>query len=113
MITLDEIIAQQREFDQRHKSRINWSEEVSDQNVEVLEYLLLATLGELGEAANLVKKVVRGDKPLSAIREKLSEEIIDILIYAIKLTYQMNIDVEKVYHEKMRRNEKRFKHYER
>ncbi|XAM38298.1 hypothetical protein TPHSE_25820 [Terrisporobacter petrolearius] len=69
-------------------------------------------VGEFGETSNLVKKVVRGDYKLDEVREELSEEIIDIFIYVIKLMYQLEIDVEDVYIKKMKKNEKRFMKYE-
>ncbi|WP_425533874.1 MazG nucleotide pyrophosphohydrolase domain-containing protein [Terrisporobacter petrolearius] len=73
---------------------------------------MLCMVGEFGETSNLVKKVVRGDYKLDEVREELSEEIIDIFIYVIKLMYQLEIDVEDVYIKKMKKNEKRFMKYE-
>ena len=112
MITLNEIISIQGLFDSKHKSNFVWNEKITDKNIEILEHLLIAILGELGEAANIVKKISRGDMLLSEVREKISEEIIDILIYVIKLTYQMDIDVEKALNNKIKKNEKRLKKYE-
>lgn len=40
-----------------------------------------AILGELGEAANLVKKVKRGDMPLDDARELLAYELADVVTY--------------------------------
>ena len=40
-----------------------------------------ATAGELGEAANLIKKVNRGDLSLDEARADLAEELADVMIY--------------------------------
>lgn len=111
-MNIQELIESQKEFDSRHKGNFNWDEKINDENIELLEYLLICILGELGETSNLVKKAIRGDYKLSDIKERLSEEIIDMLIYVIKLIYQLDIDVEKEYYKKMSKNEERFKKYQ-
>ena len=40
-----------------------------------------ATLGELGEAANIIKKIERGDITLEAAREDLGRELADAATY--------------------------------
>src|SRR5690348_8749334 len=51
-------------------------------NSQSLPFLALCLTGETGEVANLLKKVQRGTHTLDAdMREKLVEEIIDVLIY--------------------------------
>lgn len=111
MITLDELIRKQKEFDEKHHSSFDWDEKISEKNIELLSYLLLATVGELGETTNILKKVLRGDKTFAQMKKEMSEEIIDILIYVVKIIYQLDIDVDKVYSEKMEKNELRFKQY--
>lgn len=113
MITINELIEKQKEFDSKHKSSFNWNEKITDKNINILEFLLLSMVGEFGETANIIKKVIRGDKTLNEVREDLSEEVIDILIYVLKLAYQLDIDIEKVYNQKMIKNKKRFEKYER
>lgn len=109
---IDDFIKYQKKFDENHTSQFNWSDKITEENIDILQYLLLCMVGEFGETSNLVKKVVRGDYKLDEIREELSEEIIDIFIYVIKLMYQLEIDVEDVYIKKMKKNEKRFMKYE-
>lgn len=111
-MNIEEFIKYQKQFDEKHSSNFNWNERITQDNIEILEYLLLCMVGEFGEASNLVKKVVRGDYSLEEVREELSEEVIDMFIYVIKLIYQLNIDVEEVYLNKMKKNNKRFKKYE-
>ncbi len=112
MISIKELLEFQEEFDKKHSGNFNWNEKVTEENVEILQYLLISLVGEFGEASNLVKKVLRGDKKLLEVKDELSEEIIDVLIYTLKLIYQLDIDIEKVYYEKMKKNEKRFKKFE-
>lgn len=50
-----------------------------------------AVLGELGETANLVKKVKRGDLTLDAAREELGREFADIITYADITAMRMEI----------------------
>lgn len=40
-----------------------------------------AVLGELGEAANLIKKIERGDFTLETAREELADELADVQTY--------------------------------
>ncbi len=52
-----------------------------------------ATLGELGEAANLVKKIERGDMTLEEARAALAEELADVLIYLDIFAFRAGIDL--------------------
>ena len=54
-----------------------------------------ATLGELGEAANVIKKIDRGDLTLEEARENLGKEIADTLTYLTILAYRADIDLSK------------------
>lgn len=111
-MNIEDFVRYQKEFDKNHFSEFNWSEKITEDNIEILQYLLLCMVGEFGETSNLVKKVIRGDYKLNEIREELSEEVIDMFIYVIKLIYQLDIDVEEVYLKKMKKNEQRFIKYE-
>jgi NTP pyrophosphatase (non-canonical NTP hydrolase) len=111
-VNIEQLIKKQREFDSAHNGNFNWDEEINDENIELLEYLLICMVGEFGEISNVIKKVVRGDYKLEEVKEHLSEEVIDILIYVIKLAYQLNIDIEQTYEKKMEKNKLRFRKYE-
>lgn len=54
---------------------------------------LQAVTGELGEYANLRKKVERGDFTLEEKREDLGRELADVVIYLDILAYQLGIDL--------------------
>ncbi len=111
-MNLNEIIDIQKEFDSKHKGHFDWAQKIDDNNIDILEYLLLCLIGEFGEATNLIKKVIRGDYSLCDVKPELSEEIADIFIYVIKLAYQLDIDLEKQFLEKVDKNKERFVHFE-
>lgn len=52
-----------------------------------------AVLGELGEAANLIKKIERGDFELAEVREELGKEFADAVIYLDILAFRAGIDL--------------------
>lgn len=52
-----------------------------------------ATLGELGEAANIIKKIDRGDMTLDEARPLLANELADVQTYLDLLAYRAGIDL--------------------
>ena len=60
-MTLQELIELQKEFDGQHEGSFRWNDKVTDSNIEILEFLLVSLTGEVGETANIVKKIARGD----------------------------------------------------
>lgn len=111
-MTLEALVELQKEFDNKHEGNFAWDSKITDSNIEMLEFLMVSLTGELGEAANIVKKIVRGDFLLEEKRNDLEEEVADIFIYLLKLSYQLDIDLEKAYIKKMRENQERFRKYE-
>lgn len=109
---LKEIIKLQKEFDSKHKINFNWAEEISEKNLEHLQFLVLSLAGEVGEMANCVKKVIRGDEQYLSSKDKITEELTDVFIYVLKLAYQMNVDLEGSYLQKLDINKSRFKSFE-
>jgi NTP pyrophosphatase (non-canonical NTP hydrolase) len=59
-----------------------------------------ALAGEVGEAANIIKKIRRGDVSLEEIRGELGKEFADILAYLVLLAYQAGVDLEDAAIEK-------------
>ena len=53
-----------------------------------------AVLGELGEAANMIKKIERGDMTLYEARADLAREFADVLTYLDILAHQAGIDLD-------------------
>lgn len=109
---LKEIINLQKEFDAKHKINFNWAEAISEKNLQYLQFLVLSLAGEVGEMANCVKKVIRGDEQYEAAKDIISEELTDVFIYVLKLAYQMNVDLEDGYLRKLEINKSRFKSFE-
>lgn len=52
-----------------------------------------ATLGELGELANLIKKIERGDVTLDAVRKKVADELADVVTYLDILAFRCGVDL--------------------
>lgn len=52
-----------------------------------------ATLGELGEAANLIKKIERGDLTLDQARPALAREFADVLVYLDLLAFRAGVNL--------------------
>ena len=52
-----------------------------------------AVCGELGEAANLIKKIERGDMTLDEAREDLAKELADVQIYLDLLAFRAGIQL--------------------
>ena len=57
---------------------------------------MLALTGEMGEAANLLKKMKRGDFTLDQIREDVGRELADVAIYLDLLADHLGIDLGAV-----------------
>lgn len=52
-----------------------------------------AVLGELGEAANIIKKIERGDFTLEEARAHLADELADVQTYLDLLAYRAGVDL--------------------
>lgn len=70
----------------------------------------LGISGEVGEFANLVKKVDRGSMQLNeaVTRVRLAEELTDVFIYLLNLSHLLGVDLEKSYVAVRAKNEHRF-----
>ncbi len=115
MVELKDIVKFQRDFD--HKHNWIWDSEDPDKRTEMLKLGALALAGEVGEFANLVKKMWRnldhdGTKPNEETMKKIKEELIDVFIYTVTLSENLDLDLEAGYFEKMKINEERFKKFE-
>lgn len=80
---------------------------------------LVGLLGEIGEFANLAKKVgLRLDQPsyngptLKEATDQLREELADAIIYIIRLSKIIGADLEKDVLAKMARNDARYRSLE-
>jgi|GEM_PF-1589985 len=110
--TIAELVSSQKEFDARHGSEDrSWAQQIDQQHVNVLLELTVALTGEVGEFANITKKIARGDFTLESRKSELASELADIFVYLLKLAGQLGIDLEAEYKSKMKLNEERFKRF--
>jgi len=112
-LTISDLLKKQREFDEQHIGALPFFAPIDETNLEDLEHLIVCLLGELGEFANVVKKVRRGDFPLSAAKAELDEELVDVFVYLLKICGQFNVDLEAGYIKKMEKNMEKFKKFKR
>lgn len=70
----------------------------------------LALAGEVGEFANIVKKVDRGSLSIhdAAVRHDMAMELADIFTYLMNIAGLLGVDLGKAYQHKRAQNEKRF-----
>jgi len=108
---LNQILKMQSDFDATHSSRQSWNAPITKDNVELLEHLLVCLIGEIGECANIAKKVVRGDCQYEDARPQLASELADSFIYLAKICNQANIDLEHEFFQRLDYNRQRFKKY--
>lgn len=71
-------------------------------------FLMLCLVGEVGEAANHLKKVERGSHEYRNIREAYCEELVDVFIYLMNLVGIAGIDLVAAYKKKRNFNVQRF-----
>lgn len=107
--TLDEIKLAQKEFDKTHKmGGKNFYTEINENNINELEHLAVCLAGEFGEFCNILKKISRGDFTLKNAKAELSEELADTFIYLLKISNQLDIDIEAETLKKIEKNKHRF-----
>jgi NTP pyrophosphatase (non-canonical NTP hydrolase) len=110
-MTLADLMAAQAAFDARHRGRFQWGRPVASEDADELQHSVVCLVGEIGEFANILKKVNRGDRPYSDARADLSEELTDVFIYVMQIANQMSIDLEATYLKKLAINQQRFKSF--
>lgn len=113
---LNEFVRIQREFDGRH----GWTPDPRNP-AQVCEFIardLIGLFGEMGEFANIVKKLQlhSGDSEalqaaLLAHGPGLREELIDFMIYVFRFASHLDADLEIEYRAKLTVNESRFREF--
>lgn len=66
-----------------------------------------AVMGELGEAANIIKKVKRGDMTLDEARPSLAKELADVQTYLDILAFRAGINLGEATRDKFNEVSKR------
>ena len=110
-MTIAEIKRLQEDFDRAHAGSSEFYEKINDKNLHVLEHLIVCLVGEIGEFSNLIKKVHRGDIPLTEAKSSLDEEAVDMFIYLVKIINQFDVDIEHGFLNKLEKNRNRFLKY--
>ena len=117
---IKELIAIQREFDGQH----GWllKSEDADELLLLIRKDLIGLFGEVGEFANIIKKISlevdlnQNSPKTKSIFEKhqrdLELEIVDSLIYLIRIATHLNMDIEKEYLNKLEFNRNKYRPYE-
>lgn len=60
-------------------------------------YPTLGLVGEAGEVANKLKKVMRGDTPLTAeVKKAVGDELGDVLWYMAQLATELNLSFDQI-----------------
>lgn len=70
-------------------------------DINLVQDWTIAMLGEIGEVANVVKKLKRDGWEEKLIKD-LGIEIVDVIIYAIELALCAGIDLDKCWDEKQK-----------
>lgn len=117
-ITFREISEIQQQFDMRHGFVIEKSD-IGRKYGQITKDLI-GLFGEVGEFSNIVKKINLSidykkeidEKELDRAEDSLREELIDIFIYLMRLSNSLDIDLEKDYLRKMKKNEIKYSSYE-
>jgi NTP pyrophosphatase (non-canonical NTP hydrolase) len=77
--------------------------------VQHLPHQVLSLAGEVGELANLVKKVDRGTDTFDDLRHQMISELMDVFVYAFAAAALLGIkDLDQMYANTRNLNELRF-----
>lgn len=115
---IKELAQIQKEFDAEH----GWVLEPDDSKamLEMINKDLIGLFGEIGEFANLIKKLnIEMEKSkdtfdlrLSDFQDSLNEELIDSFIYLLRIATHLDLDIEDVYLKKLSINREKYRKYE-
>lgn len=75
-----------------------------------LVHMTLGLCGEVGELANIIKKVDRNSADLGDAHVKFDTtmELADVFVYVLNIAALLNIDLLRAYEQKQIENERRF-----
>lgn len=81
---------------------------------ESIAFTVLALAGEVGEVANIIKKIERGSHDFkdAKVRYDLNMEVADVFTYLVLLAGQLGVDLFALYDIKRIENERRFGNHE-
>lgn len=115
---LKRIIEVQREFDTDH----GWTpEDTLNAKVQMVNKDLIGLLGEIGEFANVIKKINleldrnninAAESVYEKYQENLTEEVVDTFIYLLRIASHLDVNITEGYLKKLAYNGARYKNYE-
>lgn len=111
-MNLQDIAERQIKMDELHGFPVRFN--TDQEKYQQLTKDLVGLFGEIGEFSNIVKKInIKIDRPeysleISEAENLLTEELVDSLIYIIRIGAILNIDLQTQILEKMRLNELRY-----
>lgn len=75
-------------------------------------YCALGLAGEAGEVADEIKKVIRNDSAIITPerKKKLCLEMGDVMWYWLRLTKELDLDIEDIMHENLKKLTQRYEH---
>lgn len=89
---------------------MRWFGDVNGHVALSITHHTLALCGEVGELANIIKKVERGSLDFNdaKVRHHIAQEMTDVYVYLLNLAGLLKIDLEKAYTLVRANNEQRF-----
>ena len=109
---ISEIMKMHENFENRHGWNARIGDKFSKAFMDMIFREVVLMAGELGEFANKAKKMRREGEWTESDIAELREELTDIFMYLLKTAATLDMDIEKEYLEKLKRNEERFKRFE-
>ncbi len=106
---LKQIISEQHEFSASHFG--TWELEDSEKVLERIKFGTIALTGEVGEFANILKKILRDRKLLDEKLPHLKEELADVFAYVMLLSVALKMDLEVEWRRKLNINQQRFEDF--
>ena len=106
---LKKIIEEQKEFSESHFG--SWSPDGREQTIEKLKFGTIALTGEVGEFANVLKKVLREPNKFDEKLAHMKEELADVFIYVMLLSVALKMDLESESRKKLEFNKEKFKDF--
>lgn len=114
-----ELKSLQDSFDRKHGWTLK-TEELPEL-LDMLHRDVVGLIGEVGEFANILKKITlvqnasgvpESNNKFKNAEKQLAEELIDALIYIMRIASHLKIDIEKEYIAKLDYNTKKYREYE-